>query len=245
MGGQSALKPHDADARSFHPQVAQRLQHRFRPFSTGLPGFRYPGVARSTIGDNNRRATVGRQRQRRTPKLRHVAPVYSISQWNQDTVETGFAGIFSNGAPAPVALGERVTRPDEHRSAGTRRCCPWHTVTPSLAGCSKRSQRRGARTIDERRRTPMVRWSEAIERNETYGSFSAACYVIETIPGVRLISGSPPFSVTSTHPPQLVSKLPSALLTMGLTMKTLPFSISTSRLRAPRFCGVKSGPSSP
>jgi hypothetical protein len=43
------------------------------------------------------------------------------------------------------------------------------------AGCSKRSQRRGARKIDERRRTLPVRWSEAIERNEAYESFSAAC----------------------------------------------------------------------
>jgi hypothetical protein len=30
--------------------------------------------------------------------------------------------------------------------------------------------------IDERRRTSPVRWSEAIERNEAYESFSAACY---------------------------------------------------------------------
>jgi hypothetical protein len=29
--------------------------------------------------------------------------------------------------------------------------------------------------IDERRRTYRVRWSEAIERNEAYESFSAAC----------------------------------------------------------------------
>src|SRR4029077_3845732 len=70
-------------------------------------------------------------------------------------------------------------------------------------------------------------------------------YVIEIIPGVRLTSGSPPLSLTSTQPPQLVSKLPSALETMGFTIKTFPFSIRTSRLRAPRFCGVKSGPSSP
>jgi hypothetical protein len=44
-----------------------------------------------------------------------------------------------------------------------------------FAGCSKRSQRRGARRIDERRRTMPVRWSEAIERNEAYEAFSAAC----------------------------------------------------------------------
>ena len=43
------------------------------------------------------------------------------------------------------------------------------------AGCSKSSQRRGARKIDERRRTRTVRWSEAIERNEAYEAFSAAC----------------------------------------------------------------------
>ena len=46
----------------------------------------------------------------------------------------------------------------------------------SLAGCSKRTQRRGARQIDERRRTYAVRWSEAIEqRNEACEAFSAAC----------------------------------------------------------------------
>jgi hypothetical protein len=44
-----------------------------------------------------------------------------------------------------------------------------------LAGCSKRSQRRGARKIGERRRTSAVRWSEPIERNEAYEAFSAAC----------------------------------------------------------------------
>ncbi|HEU4343440.1 MAG TPA: hypothetical protein VFU31_17975 [Candidatus Binatia bacterium] len=44
-----------------------------------------------------------------------------------------------------------------------------------IAGCSKSSHRRGARKIDERRRTYAVRWSEAIERNEAYGAFSAAC----------------------------------------------------------------------
>jgi hypothetical protein len=35
-----------------------------------------------------------------------------------------------------------------------------------FAGCSKGSQRRGARKIDGRRRTMPVRRSEAIERNE-------------------------------------------------------------------------------
>ena len=43
------------------------------------------------------------------------------------------------------------------------------------AGCSKRSQRRGARNIDERKRTLVLRCSEAIERNEAYEAFSAAC----------------------------------------------------------------------
>ena len=35
---------------------------------------------------------------------------------------------------------------------------------------------RGAREIDERKRTDAVRWSEAIERNEADGPFSTACY---------------------------------------------------------------------
>src|SRR5262245_28962753 len=52
---------------------------------------------------------------------------------------------------------------------------PRPTLKTVSAGCSKRSQRRGARKIDERRRTQPVRWSEAIERNEAYESFSAAC----------------------------------------------------------------------
>src|SRR5882724_1150100 len=45
------------------------------------------------------------------------------------------------------------------------------------SGCRliKKIQRRGARKIDERRRTWLVRCSEAIERNEAYGTFSAAC----------------------------------------------------------------------
>jgi len=33
---------------------------------------------------------------------------------------------------------------------------------------------RGAREADERRRTKEVRWSEAVERNEANGPFSAA-----------------------------------------------------------------------
>jgi hypothetical protein len=45
----------------------------------------------------------------------------------------------------------------------------------AFAGCLKRSQVRGARNIDERRRTSAVRWSEAIERNEADESFSTAC----------------------------------------------------------------------
>ena len=40
----------------------------------------------------------------------------------------------------------------------------------------KKIQRQGARKIDERRRTKPVRWSETIERNEAYESFSAAGY---------------------------------------------------------------------
>jgi hypothetical protein len=39
----------------------------------------------------------------------------------------------------------------------------------------KKSQRQGAREIDERRRTYELRWSEAIERNAAYEVFSAAC----------------------------------------------------------------------
>jgi hypothetical protein len=39
----------------------------------------------------------------------------------------------------------------------------------------KKTQRRGARKLDERRRTYTVRCSEAIERNEAYEAFSAAC----------------------------------------------------------------------
>jgi hypothetical protein len=40
----------------------------------------------------------------------------------------------------------------------------------------KKSQRQGARKIDERRRIFAVRCSEAIERNEAYEAFSAACW---------------------------------------------------------------------
>jgi hypothetical protein len=39
----------------------------------------------------------------------------------------------------------------------------------------KKTQKRGARQIDEWRRTRSVRRSEAIERNEAYEAFSAAC----------------------------------------------------------------------
>ena len=39
----------------------------------------------------------------------------------------------------------------------------------------KKVQLRGARKIDERRRTYSVRWSEAIERNEVNEPFSTAC----------------------------------------------------------------------
>jgi hypothetical protein len=42
------------------------------------------------------------------------------------------------------------------------------------SGWSKRFQVRGARELDERRRTCAVRWSEAIERNEVDGPFSTA-----------------------------------------------------------------------
>src|SRR6185436_687420 len=53
----------------------------------------------------------------------------------------------------------------------------------SHSGRSKRSQRRGARSIEERRRTRVVRRSEAMERNEAYESFSAACYIVSmTLP---------------------------------------------------------------
>jgi uncharacterized DUF497 family protein len=38
---------------------------------------------------------------------------------------------------------------------------------------AQKVQRRGARLIDESRRTPVVRRSEAMERNEAYEAFSA------------------------------------------------------------------------
>ena len=44
-----------------------------------------------------------------------------------------------------------------------------------FVGCSKGSQRLGARKIDERRRTSPVRFDETIERAEAYESFSAPC----------------------------------------------------------------------
>jgi hypothetical protein len=45
----------------------------------------------------------------------------------------------------------------------------------SVCRLLKKTQRQGARKIDERRRTYAVRCSEAIERNEAYEAFSAAC----------------------------------------------------------------------
>jgi hypothetical protein len=39
----------------------------------------------------------------------------------------------------------------------------------------KKVQMRGAREIEERKRTVAVRWSEAIERNEVDEPFSTAC----------------------------------------------------------------------
>jgi hypothetical protein len=55
---------------------------------------------------------------------------------------------------------------------------PWHgsnRVEKIRLQADQKIQRRGARKIDERRRTWLVRCSEAIERNEAYGTFSAAC----------------------------------------------------------------------
>jgi len=46
----------------------------------------------------------------------------------------------------------------------------------SICRLLKKTQRRGARKIEEQRRTYPVRWSEAIERNEAYEAFSAVCY---------------------------------------------------------------------
>jgi hypothetical protein len=51
----------------------------------------------------------------------------------------------------------------------------------SVTGWSKRSQLQGAREIDERRRTLVVRWSEAIERNDADESFSTACLPLNDI----------------------------------------------------------------
>jgi hypothetical protein len=57
----------------------------------------------------------------------------------------------------------------------------WIRTNPEIGaqapGCkaSSRDQPSGAREIDERRRTHGVRWSEAVERNETDGPFSAVC----------------------------------------------------------------------
>jgi hypothetical protein len=52
--------------------------------------------------------------------------------------------------------------------------CNTFPKTP-ISRLLKKTQRRGARKIDEGRRGHTVRWSEAIERNEAYEAFSAAC----------------------------------------------------------------------
>src|SRR5687768_17773285 len=58
---------------------------------------------------------------------------------------------------------------------------------PAHCRLLKKIQRRGARSIDERRRTLQVRCSEKIKRNEVYGSFSAACLDdITTLPKVLI-----------------------------------------------------------
>jgi hypothetical protein len=91
------------------------------------------------------------------------------------------------------------------------------TAKTLIVGCSKRSQRRGARKIDPstllRTGSPpgpeiegwrasnaslhysttplfqsLVRWSETIERNEAYEAFSAAC---QASVGTTRIAGSP------------------------------------------------------
>jgi hypothetical protein len=66
-----------------------------------------------------------------------------------------------------------------HRIIFTPKAAIHSTALTGLkkSGCRliKKIQRRGARKIDERRRTWLVRCSEAIERNEAYGTFSAAC----------------------------------------------------------------------
>jgi len=48
-------------------------------------------------------------------------------------------------------------------------------------GRSKRFQMRGAREIDERRRTYGVRWSEAIEGNEADEPFSTAWQAVDNL----------------------------------------------------------------
>jgi hypothetical protein len=74
-----------------------------------------------------------------------------------------------------------------HRIIFTRKAAIHSTALTGLkkSGCRliKKIQRRGARKIDpsarsgqaKRRRTWLVRCSEAIERNEAYRTFSAAC----------------------------------------------------------------------
>jgi hypothetical protein len=74
-----------------------------------------------------------------------------------------------------------------HRIIFTPKAAIHSTAVTGLkkSGCRliKKIQRRGARKIDpsarsgqaKRRRTWLVRCSEAIERNEAYGTFSPAC----------------------------------------------------------------------
>jgi len=57
----------------------------------------------------------------------------------------------------------------------TRAGLPSRLMKTSVCRLLKKTQRRGARKIDERRRTWAVRWSETIERNEAYEFFSEAC----------------------------------------------------------------------
>jgi hypothetical protein len=59
-----------------------------------------------------------------------------------------------------------------------------------LSGRSKRFQVRGAREIDERRRTYAVRWSEAIEGNEADEPCSTAWQ--EAAQGLARLAGSAP-----------------------------------------------------
>ncbi len=126
MSDRSALESHDTDARSFHPQIDQRFAHRLCPFSAGLPRLRHPLIAGSAVSDNDRRPAVGGKRHGRAAELRHIAPVNSVTKRDEDAVEAGFAGVFSHGLPASIALGQRVTRPDKDRRSGPRGCCPWH-----------------------------------------------------------------------------------------------------------------------